>query len=910
MLKITSNYLTKLNSNYSAHLTRVDTGSNSYFATLATINFGGSQQLTFDNSYGTEIDVPGTAYINAVVANGQLLTPALDPTNPVDSEYIFNPYTGKITVYSTASSVLVFGSPQQINYLPSIVTGLPALFYLLPIEGVIQISRSFENHPQASFGFSSHYSRDQIAAVFAPGREVSIYGMAFRVGNCNTKESSRAIYPDGRVTASVSFTGKWENYLNDPCFLRSDGQNTIPKNEPFTDTECLVGTSVDNNSSISLATLFSRISIPLIGRRLKPVPVPLGTARDAIVNHEQLLQERLRVGNSFVRYSNDQGIEIIDINGLASHFIPESEITEDGVDTSYEAIDKTSKQPLTATSFNQPEFDLTNFPSTITQPSPNITAELQTNLGFEYPVVELSGEFSEPKEPKQETSQGQTPRYVRRPVERKTRIEGNPNANIPPVGVFNIQVMSLCFDLGGEQQTRTFVTEENGATIRTVEEIWGFAFTAEDIYNSSTGKYSGDPATYWKLLKQVATDYIYDTSLSSDGGTGYLLYRIGTGFNTVRWKSENSSSPETLEVVGEASVDATKLRGLYTFFQIPITERYSRKLKLQPEYSTEGLFELVKVCNRDGTSSYKPLINPDYAPPYYVEHERTEKVSFKSRSNPENELLKPPGDVLQPDLYVGSVEIYESIITGITPARYVETYAVENGVVVTKRGEQLEPQKWYRYNYKYSASGQAITTAVEEAFTESGEGDLPQAQERITRYTREEPEQSKEDQLEKNEQQYKYLIWTEGYSQNDPINGSEYFSLAETFDEALTAAKCKAAIENWRNGYSETLTTRFRQEIKEGDRVNYFCNGQYRSRVAISVNHSLSVIGNIDGESKVNGLTTLQLGKYVRPSVYFTKIALPSTKTGERYNISVLNVVNDELGNLLDWSTIKSRRNP
>lgn len=913
MFTITSNNLNKINSNYSSQ-SRITTG-NHYFARLAAIGFNSQETLSVANIYGNEITLPDdVGDVTTIFANGQILLPALDPQNPQQGEYIYNPYTKKVTVYSYSQSVNIFYSPVSVTFAPRLTRTLPTLFLLLPLEGQVSLSRSFENHPTGSFSFETHYTKDQVMSILAPGREFSILDIGYRVNNISCSELPRSIYPDGRIKVSVSLGGKWENRLNQPCFLRQDGKNTLSNNEPFTDSECLTNTqnTSDPNNSISINTLLRRINVILLGKQLKSVPVPVGTLKDQVVNPDQLLQERLRVANSFIRYSDNDAVKVIDIKSSAGHTILESEILEQ-IDSSYEAISKNSKTTLIPQSFNSPNFDLTNFPSAVANPSPFITGEFTKNLGFEYPNVELTGKFSEPKN-NQENTQGKSPRYIRKQPNRQTRIEGDPKANELPQGVTTLKVMSLCFDLGGEQKTRTFITEEYGVTVQTIEEIWGFVFTGEDIYSNISKQYGTDPTPFWKCVKRVQTDYIYDLTIGGEGGTGYLIRKVGQGYTTVRWQQESTDKPETVGIAGDVSDYTTAKRELYTFFQIPILERHSRVLKLQPEYETNesDIFELIKKCNRDGTASYEPLMNPDYAPPYYIEHERTEKISFKSRSNPANDGRDIRSDAtFEPDLYVGSIEVTESIITEIIPAKYEQKLIrFENGYPVYQRGKLVEPQKWFKYNYKYGASGQAIATAVEDVNVESGTGELPSVSERMLRYEKETPGEDPDTNKQKNEPTYKYLIRTAGYSQEDPINGSESFTLAETLKEALIAAKCKLAIENWRNGYSENLTINLRTEIKEGDRVFYFCNGQYRQRIVISVNHEFNILGNIDGSPVVTGQTKLTLGNLVYPNLEYSKIKLPIVDDSSKPKVVVSSVINEYLGGLLDLSTIKNRRNP
>lgn len=891
MLKISSNLINTFNSTYS-HINTLGRTGDYRRSTLSTIRFNANSQV-LSNSYGTPITLPAnTQQILTVVANGVVLNPAVNPQNSQPGEFIFNPYTNQLTVYSNAATAKIYGTPQEIKFSPSLIRNLPELFYLLPLEGDIQISRSFENHPQMSFSFETKFSKDTILNIFQPGREIDIQGVGYRVNNCNCVELPIAAHPDGRCKVSVSFGGKWENKLNNPIFLRP---------------QCLQGNvrKANNSLIVPLSTILERANISLIGKALKTVFVPWDTPADAVVQPDQLIQERLRVAQSFVRYSKSQSIEIIDINSLDSHFIAESEI-EGEISTDYQSISKSAKIKLAPISFNPQQPDLTNFPATITQPNIQITAEINTNLGFEYPLTELTGDLKDVPDPIPEKTQGQQPRYKRKPKTSRTRIDGNKDANIPPAGVNLIQVMSLCFDLGGEQETRTYVYEENDTPVRTVEEIWGFAFTALEVYDASTGKLKGNPSEYWKLLRRVTTEFTYDQGLGGTGGTGYLLKKVGRGFNTVRWKTEKTDNPETLDFRGDSSEEATAQRKLYEFFRIPVVEKFSQSLRIMPERTDEGLFEVIPDCSAGGS---RALINPDYAPPYYAEVQRTEKISFARRSNPDNEGRSiQAGDTFAPDLIVGSLEVYESQITGYTPPEYerklVGSYG---GYPVYRDGALLSPAKWYKYNKKFSAQGQAIATAIEDISVEQGEGNPPLAEpRRANLFTKEEPEESQKDKILFDDNKYRHFIWTDGHFRTDPISGTESFSEAKTLNEALTAARTKLAIENWRNGYTETLQlTSYRGEIKEGDLITYFCKGQYRRRVVISVNHTLNILGNIDGQPIVVGKTSLTLGKYLKPQLQSAKIEVPEISV-----VSIDSIVKQTIGGLLDWEAVSSRRKP
>jgi hypothetical protein len=158
---------------------------------------------------------------------------------------------------------------------------------------------------------------------------------------------------------------------------------------------------------------------------------------------------------------------------------------------------------------------------------------------------------------------------------------------------------------------------------------------------------------------------------------------------------------------------------------------------------------------------------------------------------------------------------------------------------------------------------------------------------------------------------YRYLIQSEGYTVDDPINGSESF-FADTLEKALIAARCKLAIENWRTGFSEQLQVSANLGIKEGDRFNYWCNGEYRQRVVLGVSHSLEILGIVEGETepRIAGITSLSLGRYVRPSLTWKKVPLAKEPAPLNSSVILINPINKNIGEILNWNGIKSRRNP
>lgn len=841
----------------------------------------------------------------SVIINDETLTPAADPESPQLGEFTWNPYSQELQIFHSQASLypsvqLVVDVP-NVAIIPPLLRGpVPPLFARLPLTGTIQLERSFEEHPAASGEFEIALEKRYIQQILAPGQEVEIYGLPLRIESLSITEIPRAIAPDMRCKVSVSFGGKWENYIEDVVFLRDDGSNRLVAED--TGEVCVAGEIVEASSTgtdrqTTVRKLLRRAGIGYYGPILKAVEISAGTPRDATANPAELLDERLRVANSFVRWSHPRGVEVVKINSTSTWFYPDSKILGE-IETTYDAIDVSSKGALLFAGNYNSTVNFTDFPA-IPTPKPVVTlkAELPTNLAFEYPNAELTGEFSQGEEDVSETTQGESePRWVRKPQKRETRVDGDLEAHTIPEGTTSIEVMSLCFDLGGPTKSRQFIELEDGTEVGTTTEIWGFAYTASEIYDDARQKIVGNPAQEWKLLKQTRTDFVYDLK------TGYLLYEIERGFDTVRYLKENIENPQTLELVSSDSEYS-----YYDFFRLPIFRRTSRYLQIFDEYSISDEIDWVKRCNRQGKPFLQPVYSPDLAPPYYARRERNESGGYRRIANPENEGLGST-DKRKPDLVVGEESIFETR-TKVTPAVHVEKFV--EGEPYVYRGQELIPQKFYTYNYNYKTQGQGIGEALEESSTTEGIGDPEVAKRRENRYFKKEEKNPQNKANEATEPQCRYLLQSPGYSAADPIGGSESFPVAQTLTEAITAARTKFIIENWKEGLQETLQIPGNLRIKEGDRFNYVCNGEFRRRVVLEVSHDLEILGDIGGERRILITTSLTLGKH-DPNwtnmVSYSKHRIPEASQEKPSGIAYF-VWSKNIGEILPLNT-QTRRNP
>ena len=838
--------------------------------------------------------------ITSVAANGINYTPAVNPESPENGEYLWNPYSQQLQIfaYELPRSLQVSTPPPTIPVIPPLLREPhPTLFKNLPLEGSIQLTRSFEQHPSATAQFEIALPKSTIVQVLSPGLEIDIYGIPLRIENLDIKELPRAVYPDMRCNVTINFGGRWESYIEEGVFLRNDGSNGLSL-EGTTDPNCENSyTPAKNSQTTTVSRLLRKAGIPYLGIQLKKIRIPEGTPRDAVASPTSFLNDRVRIARGFIRWSNPQGCEVLKVEAGKLWQYEDKDILSE-ISISYDAADKCSKKgKLTIQDYNPPEPDFVNFPSQITEvPVPQLRNESPTNLAFEYPNVELTGEFSQPEETINERTQGNSPpRYIRKPPKRDTRIDGDKNANLIPDNTVSIEVMSLCFDLGGPTKSRQFVTLENEAEVSIVTEVWGFVFTAIEIYDDSRKRILGVPQQQWKLIKQTRTEYLYEEQ------TGYLLTEIERGFRTVRYRKESVELPETLVLESDNPELA-----LYQFFSLPITKRSSKYLELFLDWDSSNAVEFFKKCLRNGKSKIIPVLNPNYAPPYYERRARVESAGFARRENPSNEGLSADDETKrQPDLVVGEESIFENF-TEVVRGVYRQYY--EGGGVV-RQGEEISPPKYYTYETKYKAQGEGISESLQESQVTEGINDPPQAKRRADLFVREEEQSEQKTEENANPNQYRYLIQTKGYSFSNPINGGESFSAAETLSEALAGAYTKLAIENWRNGFQESLQIPGNLAIKEGDKFFYRCNGELRKRVVISVSHNLEILGIVDRKKLVTAITNLTLGRYIFPELNYSKHLIPEVGEVESQPDAVTIVWRKNLGQILPLVGT-TRRNP
>ncbi|MEM9904321.1 MAG: hypothetical protein AAF921_04770 [Cyanobacteria bacterium P01_D01_bin.44] len=139
--------------------------------------------------YTTFINPADFVTASRVSSNSVSWSPATDVANPQPGEFIHNPYTQQVTIYTgdahpfVADQVAqVIGTKRATVSSDAVLTELHKLFQQLPIKEC-EWSLALEEHPSGSLTIEATGGNvEAIKSALAPGTELTLYGIGFRVG--------------------------------------------------------------------------------------------------------------------------------------------------------------------------------------------------------------------------------------------------------------------------------------------------------------------------------------------------------------------------------------------------------------------------------------------------------------------------------------------------------------------------------------------------------------------------------------------------------------------------------------------------------------------------------------------------------------------------------------------------------
>lgn len=829
------------------------------------------------------IEIGGIKYVSVTDVNA--LTPGT---------FYYDNITQTLTVHTSTvvpplNQILIIGAtPGIINNAIEV----PDFVRLYNLSGTISINRSFEQHPTISFSLICN--RQHIAAVrvlFSDYNKKHIfYGMAFRCNTRATKIRPLKKYPAGYYEMSLSFQGYYQELLGEQVFVKQTAGTISANNSQYTDPACqlnkpnttaTIGTSATNpnNATISLGEIASKAGFSYAGYGFQ-YEYPKSSPPDTTVSFSTALGDKPLTKGLYMCYSNATAVTTINWKGV----------------------------PLYT---NSDEFIL----------SENL--DEQKNLKpVAYNTMELSWDKEDETEEdnREDTKNNKAPEFEYKAPTTKVVVSGDPNPNLPPANDQVIKTLDLCFDKSGHRKNYIETTYLGTTVIKQFIRIYGYRYTAAQIYNSGSKQLLGSPASFWGIIEETTTNYLIDPA------TGYLLGNDVSGWRYGRYKQETDS----LETVTLAT---TAEKVPYQYVKIPITgaTRYILKQYRDVYKDSQNVYPYItyQACNPlTGKLEYRAKFDPSWVEPMFVAEEMTETCSFSSMPDPAN-ASRASSDPIKPPLTVGEHKIVRSR-TKVYRSKNTTTFLgmSKNGNLLSDLfiGDVIgasDEDRYTKFVSTFSAQDSSFSNSLEETKEEDSTGKPPQATRRPSPYTRKDEtdelsETKKPNPTKPAEPNYKYILTTPPHSPYAPIQGSISFS-AKTEADALLAARTKIEIDDMQQNTQTNIEVLFNPYIVEGSRYYYSYAGETFPMRVISNNSVISIQGmDLFGETKLTGKTSLTLGtdSNLGSSVNLTKILQP-TPPGDPSNsdnngglVSFLYIWRQgfELGSLVSTQT-KTRTN-
>jgi hypothetical protein len=786
-----------------------------------------AQTQTVTSQTPTTATIPTPQRPALITADSRTYTPTADPFNPQPGEFVYNPYT-QTTTLTLGDAYALLGGSVRVYSAPAdtiptdVVSGpFPAILEALPIEGTIEFSRNFEEHPSGSFTFRVRATNlEDIKEALRTGTEFDLYGIGMRINSLSVVEVPATQSPIREAIITANLGGKWENYLDD---LPWDGEK-IPR----------CGSTLQNASRFTSVQQLAYQSGAVLSAPLMRLVIPRDADSSDTVNWASEFESRVRIYGGFAFWSDGSAVSLKPLDGVRDWSFTEEEILS-GVTTTIER----DNRPAQAFSgnFNPPLIDLTAALPTevLSPPVPTLLPESPIGLFVEYTGQKISNDLysSEEEAVSAEAVQGQEtydqiPRWKRRETVSFTKVSGHNNPSSPP----NTQGRHLSnnADLTGITKQQTVTTVVDGQTLAESVTTYGYRFLGQDTQ------------PFWGIVEQRSTQHSY-------GVGGYYLGSTTTGFKFLRFKTEDPADPETKSL--DPETDASEL-ALYRFRQIPIYEAHRLVLRqFRDFYTAPSILDRLKLYRLCIGSSEVVQVqeDPNWVEPRFVSEELKISVAYDVTKNPDG------GE----DLITGQESRFYRQVVPYSGLNTVAPYYLSDVGITAEELEQRSEREYYaEFTSEWSSGDAQFQNSLEQSGVQYSLGRPPEGQRRSNAFREEKLPPEKDAPVPK-KVSFEYYLTTPDYI--GPSVGSISFPGANTLDRVLRAAKTDIVVQNFTQGSSETIEIAFNPEIAEGDRVQYIVNGIVRQRRVLQVNHTLTIDGLLDGQPIVKGRTSLQLGR-------------------------------------------------
>jgi len=835
---------------------------------------------------------PKSPLNNIITSTNQLPNEQVTKLAASPGTFLFNPVTQKVLLCCKVNTKIT-QDPLPLKILKnkeifiSNQIELPDFIVEHKLVGGFTISRSFESHPSISFKLMC--SRDEIDEIRNKFRDrfdekYIFYGIPFRLTNYSEVIGERVIYPEGHYDIDLSFTGWYEKLISQPIFVKDRGESNR-SSKPFEAPQCKVGRSSTSSNLanslnkpeelvVPLSSYANRLGFSYLGYDFlcnyqRPVAPNLTTT------FASELDSRKRTKGLYVLYSSDEGVKTIKWATPQKYKVREDRII-----------------------------------------SPISYSDNMSELG--YKPTELSWNQSE-EEPLnnqgEDTFQNTKPQWLQLKISVKESVSDPDNATSPPSDSGMLRSMDLNYDASGKIKTKTFTKREGTTILWEKVETWGFMYLSKDIVKERDGEsiLEASPSNYWGLTESQETTHIFDPS------TGYYLGNKITGWKMCRFKQESSTETAKLEqeksaiadpaskiyeadanVRGEKLFELNEIIDCYRFRAVPITGGTQFILRQNRDYYRDANGNTpnvpYQVCSSNGKLITKYKKDPTWVEPMHIGEEYTFYSCYSRIEDPANLALRrefrdsPPetptdNPIYNPPLTTGrETEIHKKTFIHRSKSTIKEeglgftstgTIARDNFIGDDKEG--LE-EKYETHITERSAQDSNFRNAFTSIRVEDGSGRPPEATRKQLPFVPKTEESVKEnadvyykmtetkrkDAIQKPKDKYKYLLITQGYSLDDPIQGSVSYNTKHQ-SQAFLGAITDLEIDDMNSNCSISLTTLFRPEMIEGSKVTFnYSWDAWKCRV-INNSSSVNIVGYQkleDGRllTEVTGSTSLSLG--------------------------------------------------
>ena len=761
---------------------------------------------------------------------------------PRPGEFAFNSATGQIAInllspLTVATTAIVSGtSDLETDYIGDQV---PDIFTRIPLMGVFEETLSFDGQPSGSCNFDCDpIFEEQIKKELVIGTEFTAFGVGYRVSSLSFKKS--LIYPY-TVGVSLSLGGRHENY-DIPVPLKGPVSNNAGSGMVLgLDPNCIgtaPGSLVGSIGSYTTVQILAQKAGGAFDGPLMKIPIPVSVPSE---------------GTSFIAEAQKQaamygGFLVFDKpNAVTFRRLPSQvslALTPDKVKTDISATTAGRLRQTLNTFITHPNLQPTDpFNSSsdpfISRPEnvksypwvkaydPPFKLEGKFNtIPFGVTVVQDSGARTVSIEVNQSFSQYQRPAWRSRTLLRQIISTPLEDPSISPPVTGSMKDLSLLFDNSGMTKTQTTEDKIDGITMSETTKKYGFAYTlGKDLFYARGNVTGASPQ--WVNISEASTNHLYDD------GRGYYLGSNTTGKDLVRYKQE-SSGMETAKLSAQDSVESDIL-SCYNYFQNPTVAGTRYYLEPFRNYYTDIPIPPIQkylVCLPSGASQPRFVEDPTWVEDYFVVTKTTYENSFAARSDPEH---YPQRGIFRQPLVTGKEAFFKEWTT-ILPSKNT----------TTKPSTGTKPDNMPRdmfvvttANYGSQDSGFINNLSINNSVTNEG---------RPAVHTRKPSQREKVPNLVFPKNIDALLEQIANRSFNDYVysgispdiktssGGTLSYPSAETFNQAMTAARTELTIANLTGGTKEDFGIEFNTTTRPGDLITYTLGDNIvRTRFVLSV---------------------------------------------------------------------------